>query len=113
MALRIPIEQLRMIHNLPFDPLNIHLRFRTCHLALRQFRALAAREQRLGNLAPIAIHHVRLVELDFEEEKRAFGVRRLRGYLGGRLGCADGRAHYEALEHLAVPLPAAADLFCE
>ena len=113
MALRIPIEQLRMIHNLPLNPFNIHLRFRTCHFALRQFRVLATRDQRLGDLAPIAIHHVRLGELDFEEEGRAVGVRRLRGCVGGRLGRVDGRAHDEALERLAVPLPAAADFFRE
>ena len=102
-----------MIHNLPLDPLNIRLRFRESHLALRQFRALAARDQRLGDPAPIAIHHVRLVELDFGEEVRAVGVRRWRGCVGGRLERADGRAHDEALERLAVPLPAAADLFRE
>jgi hypothetical protein len=98
-----------VILNILLNPLNIDLRFRARHLALWQFRALAARQQRLGDLAPVAVHHVRLVEFDLEEEGRAGGVRRRR--VGGRR--ADGSAHDEALERLAVPLPASTDLLRE
>jgi hypothetical protein len=66
-----------------------------------------------------SVHHVRLVKLDLEEERRDGGVRRpgvasIRGPDGDdEVEWTDGRAHDEALERLAVPRAAAADLVRE
>ena len=90
-----------MFLNLIPNPLDIELSFRPRNPALRQLRAPAVHEQRLGDFTPIAIHHVRLVELDLEEERRARCVRRpLRRV---RLGGDRGGANDEALERLVVP----------
>ncbi len=102
-----------MLFDLVLDPLDIHLRFGARHLALRKLRPLAAGEQRLCDFAPVAVHHVRLVELDLEEERRAGGVRRPAFRGGASIRGPDGRAYDEALERLAVPRAAAADLFRE
>ena len=92
------------------DPLDIQLSFRPHQPALRQVRTLAACEQRLCDFAPIAVHHVRLIKLDFEEERRAGGVWRPRVRLGGG---GHGRADDEALECFVIPCALAADLLRE
>ena len=90
-----------MFLNLIPNPLDIELSFRPRDPALRQLRAPAVHEQRLGDFAPITIHHVRFVELDLEKERRASCVRRpLRRV---RLGGGRGGANDEALERLVVP----------
>ena len=84
------------------DPLDIKLSFRPRDPALRQLRAPAVHEQRLGDFTPIAVHHVRLVELDLEEERRARCIRRpLRRVR--LVGGSRGGANDEALERLVVP----------
>ena len=111
MALRVALKKLRMMFDLLPHPLNVRLRLWALHLVLRKICALAARQQRLCDLAPVAVHHVRFVELDLEEEGRTRGVRRRVGVgLSVRGRRADGRADDEAFERLAVPRAAAADV---
>jgi hypothetical protein len=84
--------------NLLLNLLDIELPFRAYHLAVASFAFSPRAKYRPHDLAPIAVHHVRLVELDLDEG-RAIGVRWQRGG-------ADSRVHDEALERLAVSRPA-------
>ena len=112
LPLRILVELFPVPYNLALDPCNVRLRLRVLHLRLGDFR-LAQRalrgEQHLGHLAPVAVHHVRLIEFDLEEERRARRVRRCAWpgvvlALASRWRLRDRRAHDEALERLALPL---------
>ena len=69
MALHVTLEECRMLLYLSPDPLYVHFRLRALHLILWEIRTLAPRQQRFCNLAPVTVHHVRLVELDLEEER--------------------------------------------
>jgi hypothetical protein len=117
-SIKLPHIPLDLAHH----PVHIHLRLRALHPLLCKRRNvdvigalfLSLGETGLGELTPVAVHHVGLVELDFEEEGGAGGVGRSRGVhvsLGRRLG--DVRAHDEALERLAVPFLRGVDLVRE
>ena len=68
MTFRITFEELRVFLNLSPHPVDVHLRLWALHLVLWKIRILTPRQQRFCDLAPVAIHHVWLVELDLEEE---------------------------------------------
>ena len=113
LALREPVELRTVTPDLRAHPAHVRLRLGAAQLALRHVaRARALAQQRLRHLAPVAVHQVRLVELDLEEEGRACWVRGGFAASGGG-GGADVRAHDEALDRFAVPLPRLGDLLGE
>lgn len=68
-SLRVALKELRVIVDIPPSPLDLDFRLRPLHLVLRKLRVLAPRQERLGDLAPVAIHHVRFVELNLEKKR--------------------------------------------
>lgn len=115
LSLRVRLELVSIAIDLVDDPVHVHLRLRPAQLPFRHIRDRSTlRQQCLRHLSPVAVHHVRLVELDLEEERGARLVRRQARWLptlGRRLDHL--RAHHEALERLPVPLARLADALCE
>lgn len=68
MSLRVVLEKARVSLDLAFHPRDVCISFRARHLVLRKLRTLALRQERLCDLPPVAVHHVRLIELDFEKD---------------------------------------------